>query len=171
MKYNAKYDRWFTKGGLVFRYDAYNDKLVECAQSDWCKGYPRFYYRDQQTNEQKSYFTHRAIWETFVAEIPSDKQIDHINAIRNDNRLINLRCVSPKENMHNPITEKRHQEILRARNTAQKGLPKPAITDFGKKYKNYTGLSFIDNPQAYRNEYYWYKRHGHCRWEVLDEHN
>ena len=30
MKYNPKYDRWFTKGGLVFRYDKKRDKLIEC---------------------------------------------------------------------------------------------------------------------------------------------
>ena len=30
MKYNAKYDRWVTKGGLVYRYSKRQDKLVMC---------------------------------------------------------------------------------------------------------------------------------------------
>ena len=30
MRYNEKYDRWFTKGGLVYRYSKRQDKLVLC---------------------------------------------------------------------------------------------------------------------------------------------
>ena len=32
MKYNAKYDRWVSKDGLVYRYDKKNDKLVLCSE-------------------------------------------------------------------------------------------------------------------------------------------
>lgn len=49
-------------------------------------------------------FMHRLIWETFNGEIPEGYEIDHINTIRTDNRLENLRLVSHKENCNNPIS-------------------------------------------------------------------
>ena len=47
---------------------------------------------------------HRIVWETFVGEIPDDYEIDHINGNRDDNRLLNMRLVSHKENCNNPLT-------------------------------------------------------------------
>ncbi len=57
----------------------------------------------------KRYFTqvHRLVWETFMGEIPDGMQIDHINTVRDDNRLENLRVVTPKQNAQNPITYQR----------------------------------------------------------------
>lgn len=43
---------------------------------------------------------HRLAWFITNGEIP-DGEIDHINGIRNDNRLANLRCVSRSVNMRN----------------------------------------------------------------------
>ena len=51
-----------------------------------------------------SVLVHRLIWETFNGEIPEGYEIDHINTIRNDNRLENLRLVTHKENSNNPLT-------------------------------------------------------------------
>lgn len=54
--------------------------------------------------EYATYAIHRLVYETFIGKIPKDKEIDHINTIRNDNRVENLRCVSHKENQNNPLT-------------------------------------------------------------------
>lgn len=163
MKYNAKYDRWFSKEGLVYRYDEKTDKLVLCSLCDWCKGYLRFYYRFN--NKVKSAFVHRGIWETFKGEIPAGYEIDHVKCNKQDNRLKMLKLVTHKENMNNPITIEHLRDILNIRNTALRGKRNTLTTEFGKKYEAYTGLHYIDDPQRYRNEYYWFKRHGHCRWE------
>ena len=48
---------------------------------------------------------HRLVLEAFVGPRPAGYQCDHINAVRDDNRLVNLRWVTAKENRHNPITE------------------------------------------------------------------
>lgn len=46
---------------------------------------------------------HRLIAETFCPNPDNKPYIDHINAIRDDNRACNLQWVSQKENCHNPI--------------------------------------------------------------------
>lgn len=47
--------------------------------------------------DRKSYRIHRIIWLYIYGEFPPD-QIDHINRIRNDNRLANLRLSSCAKN-------------------------------------------------------------------------
>ena len=54
---------------------------------------------------KETYKVHRLVWEAFNGEIPEGMEIDHINTIRDDNRLENLRCVTPKENRNNPLTK------------------------------------------------------------------
>ena len=51
--------------------------------------------------DNKLYSVHRLVYETFVSPIPPRMVIDHINGIRDDNRVENLRCVSQSENMYN----------------------------------------------------------------------
>lgn len=50
---------------------------------------------------------HKILAETFIPNPENKPYIDHINTIRTDNRLENLRWVSHKENMNNPITKKK----------------------------------------------------------------
>ena len=49
----------------------------------------------------KLYSAHRLVYETFVRPIPKGMVIDHINGIKDDNRLENLRCISQSENAIN----------------------------------------------------------------------
>ena len=51
-----------------------------------------------------SFQRHRVIWFYFNGEIPKGMQIDHISGNKLDNRLENLRCVSPYDNTHNEKT-------------------------------------------------------------------
>lgn len=46
------------------------------------------------------YMAHRLVWLYVYGHFPSN-QIDHINCIRNDNRLLNLRAVTYSENGQN----------------------------------------------------------------------
>ena len=47
------------------------------------------------------YYAHRIIWEMHNGPIPEGMQIDHINHVRDDNRIENLRLVSHKTNHRN----------------------------------------------------------------------
>ena len=47
---------------------------------------------------QKNMLCHRFIWECCNSLIPKNYEIDHINKIKTDNRIDNLRCVTMQEN-------------------------------------------------------------------------
>jgi len=49
----------------------------------------------------KEYKVHRLIWVYHNGPIPKGKEIDHINHIRDDNRIENLRLVTQKDNARN----------------------------------------------------------------------
>ena len=102
MVYNEKYKRYVTKQGLDYRVD-HRIKIsepvliyVDCKPTK--KGYVRLKCNGQNV------FLHRLVWETFNGPVPEGYEIDHINGIKTDNRLENLRCVTHELNMNNPIT-------------------------------------------------------------------
>ena len=122
MKYNAKYDRWVSKDGLVYRYDKKNDKLVLCAEyitPD--KGYVII---SLSKPKHTPYKLHRIVWETFNGEIPDGYEIDHIDGNKQNNVLSNLRCVTHIENMANPITKERFRLSNNWSNSVKDFLPK-----------------------------------------------
>lgn len=57
--------------------------------------------------KRKTISVHRLVGEAFIPNPENKPQIDHINTVRNDNRVENLRWVSVFENITNPITLKR----------------------------------------------------------------
>lgn len=64
------------------------------------------YLRIGLTNNgvRKYYQVHRLVFEAFIGKISDGYEIDHINTIRTDNRLSNLRMVTVKENRNNNLT-------------------------------------------------------------------
>ena len=57
-------------------------------------GYLIFYLYD----EKKNYYQHRFVYEVFNGLIPKGKQVDHINNLRNDNKIENLQLLTPQQN-------------------------------------------------------------------------
>ena len=52
----------------------------------------------------KTRISHRFIYECFYGLIPDGMVIDHINTVRDDNKISNLKCCSTWDNNHNQIT-------------------------------------------------------------------
>lgn len=53
------------------------------------------------SRENKIHYLHRWVWEQLVGPIPAGMQIDHINGVRTDCRVENLRCVKQIANLRN----------------------------------------------------------------------
>lgn len=76
----------------------------------WSTWNSRFANKEAFTSFSDGYFigsvdyvkmkAHRVIWAIHTGEWPNG-DIDHINRVRSDNRISNLRCVTRSENLHN----------------------------------------------------------------------
>lgn len=68
-----------------------------------------------KNGKQKTYLVHRLLAQTFIPNPENKPHIDHINTIRNDNRVENLRWVTQKENNNNPITRKKNSKCKKGK--------------------------------------------------------
>lgn len=65
---------------------------------------------------------HRLIAEAFIPNPENKRDIDHINTIRTDNRIENLRWATRSENCLNPITNERQKNSQHSTPVAQYSL-------------------------------------------------
>lgn len=64
----------------------------------------------------KFYNIHRLVAQAFIPNLENLPCVDHINTIRTDNRVENLRWVTNQENSNNPITKNKMMENSHLRN-------------------------------------------------------
>lgn len=80
-------------------------------------------------------YMHKIIWEAFKGKIPEGYEIDHINTIRNDNRLENLRLVTHKENCNNPLSIEHYKQHNKSVDrTYLKNIDRPYLKNIDRSY-------------------------------------
>lgn len=85
----------YNNGELFWKISVNQKIKIGDKAGDYCKGYRRLRLKKRQ------YMVHRIIYELLVGSIPSGYQIDHINGIKDDNRIENLRLATNTENGRN----------------------------------------------------------------------
>lgn len=82
----------------------------------------------KKTNkEQVSEKIHILVAKAFIPNTENKPQIDHIDTNKHNNVLYNLRWCTAKENKHNPISYKRHLEVMKIRE-----IPIVMLTKYGE---------------------------------------
>ena len=79
-------------------------------------------------NQTKSFFlVHRLVANAFISNISNKSEIDHINAVRDDNRVCNLRWVTKIENRNNIHTKIENKEANKLANRSVGLLEKKVV--------------------------------------------
>lgn len=84
---------WFIKKGRVLK--------PRFTKNGYCRVHLRV------DNKAVDRYIHRLVAEAFIPNLDNKPYIDHINTIKTDNRVENLRWATPEENMANPITKEK----------------------------------------------------------------
>ena len=106
------------------------------------KGYLR------NTIDGETYFIHRLVWLFHYGEFPSN-QIDHINRIKHDNRIENLRVATNSQNKCNSIVRKDSKSGI-------KGVTQDKRTGRWRAYIAFNGkriwLGYFATPEEAKKE-------------------
>lgn len=91
----------YKDGNLIYKIKPSNNRNIgDVAGTIDTKG-----YRVIKIN-YKRYMAHRLVWTYHNGEIPTGLQIDHINQIKDDNRIENLRLATHSQNQSNATKNK-----------------------------------------------------------------
>lgn len=73
-----------------------------------------------RNGKRKNYLVHRIVAMAFIPNIPNYKCVDHINTIRTDNRVENLRFCTHKQNMNNKLSRIHNSQVRKNRKDLSK---------------------------------------------------
>ena len=90
------------------------------------------------SNTRKCFTVHRLVAITFIGNKNNLPEIDHINTIRNDNRVENLRWASRSSNQLNEITRKKLSDKMKGVVFSKETRKKMSDAKKGKKQNEYS---------------------------------
>mgnify|MGYP005990137945 CR=1 FL=1 len=128
------------KEGNVYSY-VWNKKrkLKPQRASQSKKGYFQVRLFNEQYKNGKLFYVHRLVYETFVGDIPEDKEMDHIDGDTSNNSIENLQVITRRENIQK-FNRKKHGPSIRPRRDEFIELYKKLGTY--QKVCDATGISF-----------------------------
>ena len=118
----------------------------------------------QLSIDNRQYMTHRVVWFYVNKEWPT-AEIDHINRVKSDNRIENLRCLTRAENAQNKTHNRAHNETgftgVFLRKNEQRNKKYVAEVKSGRKvlYRGYferpedAHLAWVENKKKFHRYY------------------
>lgn len=104
-------------------------------------GYKRFNYN---TKPRKSCSIHRAVLETYNPRVDCDLlEVNHINQIKDDNRLENLEWVTHEENMNKVFGSSKEALTFRKEDNPNSKLTSDQVQEILVSNKSYSSLAKI----------------------------
>lgn len=108
------------------------------------QGYPKVKFWNGRYVDSAS--VHRLVAIAFIPNPDNKPEVDHINTIRDDNRVENLRWVTTKENLNNPLTKKKFSEVRMGHIESEEWRRNKSLARKGKKYA--LGYRWTDEQKA-----------------------
>ena len=99
------------------------------------------------TKIRKSHFVHRLVAISFINNEKCLPEVDHINTIKNDNRVENLRWCDHKSNINNATTLKKKSESRKGIIFSEETLRKMSNAKKGKKLRPNVVSKIIERNQ------------------------